>query len=140
MDRHGWLHGTFGTFLPCCQQISPPWVLVMDRHGWLHGTFGTFLPCCQQISPPWVLVMDRHGWLHGTFGTFLPCCQQLHLLRCTFRIDVCMRYRHLLQTTDACSWQRQFGRYIKEGVTADSMEEMYQKCHEAIRADPSPAG
>merc|ERR1719474_440581 len=35
-------------------------------------------------------------------------------------------------------YKRKFGRYIKLGVTADSMEGMYQKAHAAIRADPSP--
>ena len=29
-------------------------------------------------------------------------------------------------------------RFLKNGVTADSMEGMYQKAHAAIRADPSP--
>ena len=29
-------------------------------------------------------------------------------------------------------------RFIKNGVTADSMEGMYKKAHAAIRADPSP--
>ena len=29
-------------------------------------------------------------------------------------------------------------RFIKNGVTAASMEEMYKKAHKAIRADPSP--
>lgn len=47
--------------------------------------------------------------------------------------------RQLSEEDDDTAYKRQFGRYIKEGVTADSMEEMYQKCHEAIRADPSPA-
>lgn len=47
--------------------------------------------------------------------------------------------RQLSEEDDDTAYKRQFGRYIKEGVTADTMEEMYQKCHEAIRADPSPA-
>merc|ERR1712146_820391 len=34
-------------------------------------------------------------------------------------------------------YKRQFGKYIKEGVTADDLEEMYTKCHAAIRADPN---
>ncbi len=29
-------------------------------------------------------------------------------------------------------------RFIKNGVTPDNMEEMYKKCHTAIRADPTP--
>ena len=29
-------------------------------------------------------------------------------------------------------------RFIKNGVTADSMEGMYKNAHAAIRADPSP--
>ena len=29
-------------------------------------------------------------------------------------------------------------RFIKNGVTADSMEGMYKKAHAAIRADPAP--
>merc|ERR1719295_1583521 len=34
--------------------------------------------------------------------------------------------------------KKQFSRYIKNGVTADGMEDMYKKCHAAIRKDPSP--
>merc|ERR1712098_416065 len=33
---------------------------------------------------------------------------------------------------------RHFSRYIKAGITADSMEDMYKKCHAAIRKDPAP--
>ena len=31
-----------------------------------------------------------------------------------------------------------FCRFIKLGVTADSLEGMYTKAHKAIRADPAP--
>ncbi|WP_411017593.1 hypothetical protein, partial [Salmonella sp. s51090] len=30
----------------------------------------------------------------------------------------------------------QFSQYIKLGITADAMEEIYKKAHAAIRADP----
>merc|ERR1711974_275794 len=46
-------------------------------------------------------------------------------------------YMNSLADEDA--YKKQFSRYIKLGVTADSMEEMYKKAHAAIRADPSPA-
>merc|ERR1712014_546271 len=36
------------------------------------------------------------------------------------------------------AYKKQFSRYIKNGVTADGMEDMYKKCHAAIRKDPSP--
>merc|ERR1712039_466292 len=36
------------------------------------------------------------------------------------------------------AYMKQFSRYIKNGVTADGMEDMYKKCHAAIRKDPSP--
>ena len=32
----------------------------------------------------------------------------------------------------------QFSQFIKHGVTADTMEDMYTKAHAAIRADPAP--
>ena len=32
----------------------------------------------------------------------------------------------------------QFSQYIKNGLTADGLEEMYTKCHAAIRKDPTP--
>ena len=35
-------------------------------------------------------------------------------------------------------WTSLFHRYIKLGVTPDSIEGMYQKAHAAIRADPTP--
>jgi len=45
--------------------------------------------------------------------------------------------RHLIEE-DEDAYKRQFSRYIKAGITADSMEDMYKKCHSAIRKDPSP--
>merc|ERR1712037_722263 len=44
---------------------------------------------------------------------------------------------HLIEE-DEDAYKKQFSRYIKNGVTADSMEDMYKKCHAAIRKDPSP--
>jgi large subunit ribosomal protein L5e len=35
-------------------------------------------------------------------------------------------------------YQEQFARYIKLNIEPDSVEEMYEKAHEAIREDPSP--
>lgn len=32
----------------------------------------------------------------------------------------------------------QFSQFIKNGITADGLEEMYTKCHAAIREDPTP--
>merc|ERR1739842_152453 len=44
--------------------------------------------------------------------------------------------RHLIEE-DEDAYKKQFSRYIKDGVTADGMEDMYKKCHAAIRKDPS---
>ena len=33
-------------------------------------------------------------------------------------------------------YQSHFSEYIKKGVEADSIEDMYKKVHAAIRADP----
>jgi len=46
-------------------------------------------------------------------------------------------YMRHLQEEDEEAFKRQFSRFIKLGVTADSMEGMYKKAHAAIRADPS---
>jgi large subunit ribosomal protein L5e len=43
--------------------------------------------------------------------------------------------RHLLEE-DEDAYKKQFGTFIKEGVTADDMEDMYKKAHAAIRKDP----
>merc|ERR1712233_31057 len=45
--------------------------------------------------------------------------------------------RHLIEE-DEDTYKKQFSRYIKNGVTPDSIEGMYQKAHAAIRADPTP--
>lgn len=45
-------------------------------------------------------------------------------------------YMRSLQEEDEEAFKRQFSRYIKNGVGADNMEDMYKKCHAAIRADP----
>jgi len=47
-------------------------------------------------------------------------------------------YMKNLSEEDEEAYKRQFGRYIKLGVTPDSIEAMYQKAHAAIRADPTP--
>merc|ERR1711920_1164330 len=47
-------------------------------------------------------------------------------------------YMKSLQEEDEEQFKRHFSRFLKNGVTADSMEGMYQKAHAAIRADPSP--
>lgn len=43
--------------------------------------------------------------------------------------------RHLLED-DEDAYKRQFGTFIKHGVTADDMEGLYTKAHAAIRKDP----
>lgn len=45
-------------------------------------------------------------------------------------------YMAMLQDDDEEAYKRQFSQYIKNGVTPDTMEEMYKKCHAAIRENP----
>merc|ERR1712179_56108 len=47
-------------------------------------------------------------------------------------------YMRQLQSDDDDAYKKQFSQFIKNGVTPDNIEEMYKKCHAAIRADPSP--
>merc|ERR1712174_156464 len=47
-------------------------------------------------------------------------------------------YMKSLQEEDEEQFKKHFSRFLKNGVTADSMEGMYKKAHAAIRADPSP--
>jgi len=47
-------------------------------------------------------------------------------------------YMTALQDEDEEAFKRQFSRYMKEGVSADTIEEMYKNCHAAIRDDPTP--
>jgi large subunit ribosomal protein L5e len=35
-------------------------------------------------------------------------------------------------------YEKQFGAYTKAGIDAENIEEKYEECHAAIRADPSP--
>jgi len=37
------------------------------------------------------------------------------------------------------AFKRQFSKYIREGITPDTVEGMYAKAHAAIRADPAAA-
>nr|AEL28875.1 ribosomal protein L5 [Heliconius melpomene cythera] len=46
-------------------------------------------------------------------------------------------YMRNLEQEDEDSFKRQFGKYIQLGVSADAIEGIYKKAHEAIRADPS---
>jgi len=48
-------------------------------------------------------------------------------------------YMTKLEGENAEKYKKHFSRYIAEGVNADNMEEMYEKVHAAIRADPSPS-
>merc|ERR1712218_513919 len=49
-------------------------------------------------------------------------------------------YMTSLQEEDEEAYKKHFSRFIKNGVTAASIEEMYKKAHAAIRADPAPKG
>jgi large subunit ribosomal protein L5e len=46
-------------------------------------------------------------------------------------------YMRYLSEEDEAKYQRQFSGYVKAGVTADMMEDMYKSAHEKIRADPT---
>ncbi|KAK9880199.1 hypothetical protein WA026_010073 [Henosepilachna vigintioctopunctata] len=46
-------------------------------------------------------------------------------------------YMKILEEEDADAFKRQFNRYIKLGINADQIENMYKNAHAAIRADPS---
>jgi len=45
-------------------------------------------------------------------------------------------YMRNLMEEDEEAYKRQFSRFIKNGVTPDSVEDMYKKCHAAIRKNP----
>ncbi|KAM0682773.1 60S ribosomal protein L5 [Mitosporidium daphniae] len=46
-------------------------------------------------------------------------------------------YMTLLKEDDHESYEKQFSKYIKNGVTADAIKGIYAKAHELIRKDPS---
>jgi len=46
-------------------------------------------------------------------------------------------YMRNLQDEDEDAFKRQFSKYIKEGITPDTIESMYTNAHKSIRADPS---
>lgn len=48
-------------------------------------------------------------------------------------------YMRSMEEEDAEKYKKHFSKYIAAGVTADNLEEMYTKAHEAIRANPSAA-
>lgn len=45
-------------------------------------------------------------------------------------------YMRNLMDEDEDAYKRQFSRYIKQGITADELEDIYKKAHAGIRADP----
>lgn len=47
-------------------------------------------------------------------------------------------YMQQLQDDDEDLFKKQFSQFVKNGVTPANMEEMYKKCHAAIREDPKP--
>jgi len=46
-------------------------------------------------------------------------------------------YMKALLEEDEDSYKRQFSKYVKAGITADELEDIYKNAHEQIRADPS---
>merc|ERR1711979_167594 len=48
-------------------------------------------------------------------------------------------YMTQLEEESEDAYKRQFSQFIKHGVTADNIEEMYVNAHAAIRADPTPS-
>ncbi|KAL8055741.1 hypothetical protein ABFX02_04G075400 [Erythranthe guttata] len=47
-------------------------------------------------------------------------------------------YMNTLMEDEPDKYQSHFSKYVKKGVEADNIEEMYKKVHAAIRADPTP--
>lgn len=41
-----------------------------------------------------------------------------------------------LEEADKSAYEKQFSRFLKAGLTADDMEDMYKEAHQKIRADP----
>jgi large subunit ribosomal protein L5e len=48
-------------------------------------------------------------------------------------------YMTKLKDEDEEAYAKQFSQFIKNGIDAEGLEEMYEKCHEAIRANPAAA-
>jgi len=46
-------------------------------------------------------------------------------------------YMKKLETENPDKYNKQFAQYVKEGITPDGLEHLYQKIHRAIRKDPS---
>ncbi|KAB7504077.1 60S ribosomal protein L5, partial [Armadillidium nasatum] len=46
-------------------------------------------------------------------------------------------YMKELMEDDEEAYKKQFSQYIKHGITADELEDMYKKAHSSIRSDPS---
>jgi len=46
-------------------------------------------------------------------------------------------YMRQLLEEDEEAYKRQFSKYVKEGVTADELEDIYKNAHQKIREDPS---
>jgi len=49
------------------------------------------------------------------------------------------QYMESLKEEDEEAYAKQFSQYIKNGIDTENLEEMYEKAHSAIRADPSCA-
>merc|ERR1712242_365285 len=46
-------------------------------------------------------------------------------------------YMEKLKGDDEEAYAKQFSQYVKAGIDGDALEAMYEKCHDAIRANPS---
>lgn len=83
---------------------------------------------------------------HGDSGKQFPGWREIEGQR-NFDSDVLRKYifgGHVaeymskLEDENEEAYEKQFRRYIKEGIKADDLEGIYSSAHEKIRADPSP--
>jgi large subunit ribosomal protein L5e len=73
----------------------------------------------------------RFPGFDGESGEFDAKVHRDHI----FGLNIANYMRHLL-SDDEDAYKRQFSQYIKNGVTADDVEEMYKKAHNKIRENP----
>ena len=53
-------------------------------------------------------------------------------------IDIFFLHAQTLAEDEPERYQSHFSEYLKRGLEADNLEELYKKVHAAIRADPTP--
>jgi len=83
-----------------------------------------------------LFILTKFCWLLHIFGS-LCSVDYYSIIVQLFQWILLIIFNILVQEEEEETYKKQFSRFIKNGINANNIEEMYKKAHAAIRADPT---